>query len=62
MHDNQFIPGDDPADQRRLYGDLAWTWPIMSPPGEYEDEASEFQAAILQHSTIEVHTLLSNSH
>ena len=23
----------------RLYGDLAWLWPIMSPPEEYADEA-----------------------
>ena len=23
----------------RLYGDLAWLWPVMSPPEEYADEA-----------------------
>ncbi len=29
------------ADGRdRLYGDLAWLWPIMSPPEEYAEEAS----------------------
>lgn len=28
-----------PNDERRLYGDLAWLWPVMSPPEEYADEA-----------------------
>ena len=25
--------------ENRLYGDLAWLWPVMSPPEEYADEA-----------------------
>ena len=25
----------------RLYGDLAWTWPIISPPEDYAEEAEE---------------------
>ncbi len=29
-------------DIRRLYGDLAWTWPILSPPADYIDETGEF--------------------
>ncbi len=28
--------------RHRLYGDLSWTWPIISPPEEYAEEASEF--------------------
>src|SRR2546428_13144110 len=26
-------------EERRLYHDLAWTWPIVSPPGRYVREA-----------------------
>ncbi len=29
-------------DARRLYSDLAWTWPIISPPSHYRDEARQF--------------------
>lgn len=29
-------------DERRLYKDLAWTWPIVSPPSSYVTEAREF--------------------
>jgi SAM-dependent methyltransferase len=35
-------------DQRRLYADLSWTWPIISPPEEYAGEAEEFHAPIAQ--------------
>lgn len=45
-------------DQRRLYGDLSWTWPIISPPEDYIQEAEEFVRAIREHSRIEVKTLL----
>lgn len=37
-------------DQRRLYADLAWTWPIISPPEEYVDEAEVFERHIHQRS------------
>ncbi len=30
-------------DERRLYRDLAWTWPIISPPSHYRDEARQFR-------------------
>ncbi len=36
------MPGS-PRDQRRLYRDLAWTWPIISPPSHYRDEARQFR-------------------
>jgi len=27
---------------QRLYADLAWTWPILSPPQDYDQEARQF--------------------
>ena len=45
-------------DARRLYGDLAWTWPIISPPEDYIDEGDEFRRFIHQYSKIEARTLL----
>ena len=42
-------PGADPVGTtpdlraRRLYEDLAWTWPIISPPEQYVGEAREFR-------------------
>lgn len=47
-------------DQRRMYGDLAWIWPLMGQPEE-EDwiaEAEQFIKAIREHSRIEAKTLL----
>lgn len=35
------MEAEPPSDSRRLYGDLSWTWPIISPPEDYVDEASE---------------------
>ncbi|MGQ9675320.1 MAG: hypothetical protein ACUVX1_06600, partial [Chloroflexota bacterium] len=34
--------------QRRLYADLAWAWPIISPPEEYVDEAEVLDRHIYQ--------------
>ncbi|MEW5872305.1 MAG: class I SAM-dependent methyltransferase [Chloroflexota bacterium] len=45
-------------DQKRLYADLAWLWPLISPPEDYVSEAGEFVQAIRQHARIEVKTLL----
>ena len=42
----------------RMYKDLAWTWRIISPPEEYEEEASQFVKAIEAHTKILVKTLL----
>ncbi len=44
--------------ERRLYGDLAWTWPIISPVGNYIEETELFSKLIKDHSKIEVKTLL----
>lgn len=45
-------------DERRLYGDLAWLWPIISPPADYKEEAEDFAARIRQFARIPVSTLL----
>ena len=47
-----------PKDQRRLYGDLAWTWPIISPLEHSFEEAGEFWWTMRTFSRIEVNTLL----
>jgi SAM-dependent methyltransferase len=41
-----------------MYGDLAWTWPIISPPEDYVEETELFSRVIKKHSKIEVKTLL----
>lgn len=46
-------------DARRLYKDLAWTWPIISPPEEYIEESEKYKEAILKYSKIPVETLLN---
>ena len=45
-------------DQRRLYHDLAWVWPIISPPQEYVEETGRLCAIIREYSLIEARTLL----
>lgn len=45
-------------DERRLYGDLAWTWPIISPVGNYIEETELFSKLIRENSKIEVKTIL----
>jgi len=45
-------------DQRRLYDDLAWTWPIISAKEHYVHEAETFVAALRAHARREVKTLL----
>jgi SAM-dependent methyltransferase len=45
-------------EQRRLYGDLAWTWSIISPPDNYVEESETFARTIKKYSKIESKTLL----
>jgi len=47
------------TDQRRLYGDLAWIWPIISSREEYIQESEEFSQLIRRHSQVEAKTLLN---
>jgi len=42
----------------RLYGDLAWTWPIISPVEDYIEETELYSKLIKEHSKIAVKTLL----
>ncbi|MBN1622230.1 MAG: methyltransferase domain-containing protein [Endomicrobiales bacterium] len=43
---------------RRLYNDLSWIWPIISPPDEYIEETNLFAKIINKHAKIKVKTLL----
>jgi len=45
--------------QQRLYDDLAWLWPIISPPEDYVKETKWFCKVIRQHSRRRVRTLLN---
>ena len=42
----------------RWYGDLAWTWPMISRPEEYEQETETFCELIREFSRIPVRTVL----
>lgn len=46
-------------DIQRMYNDLAWTWPIISPPEEYVEEAEIIADAIKKYSKITARTLLN---
>ena len=45
-------------DQRRLYSDLAWAWPLISQGEDYVQEAQAFARQIRQRARIPVSTLL----
>ncbi len=38
-----------PSSQARLYDDLAWLWPVISPPEDYLIEALQFASLIRQY-------------
>jgi len=42
----------------RLYSDLAWLWPVLSPPEEYIEEANFFAELIKSYSKSRPRTLL----
>ena len=44
--------------QQRMYADLAWLFPIITPPEDYVSEAGEFIQAIRQNARIQVESLL----
>ncbi|MDY6918165.1 MAG: class I SAM-dependent methyltransferase [Chloroflexota bacterium] len=50
--------GVSSGDQRRLYSDLAWLWPIISPPQDYVEETERLCRTIQDRSRIEVGSLL----
>ena len=41
-----------------LYSDLVWTWPIISPPGDYVPDTEFFSKIIKEYSKTEPKTLL----
>jgi SAM-dependent methyltransferase len=45
-------------DQQRLYSDLAWLWPVISPPEDYIEEALQFASIIREFSRIHARTVL----
>ena len=45
--------------RRRLYSDLAWTWPIISPPEEYADETLEMAALMKKHARTVIRRILN---
>ncbi len=42
----------------RLFGSLAWIWPIISPPEDYVEETDLFSKIIIENSKIDVKSLL----
>lgn len=50
-------PMPDPPALLRFYGDLAPWWPLISPPEEYEEEAT-FAASLLRSAAIPVREVL----
>jgi len=47
------------SEKMRLYKDLSWTWPIISPPKDYIEEVEFFVAKIKEHAKIETKSLLN---
>ena len=45
-------------DRRLLYGELAWVWPVISPPEEYVEETELFSGVLKRHSWPSPRTLL----
>jgi len=45
-------------DVRRLYHDLSWIWPVISPPEDYVEETEFFCRVIKEYSAIDVRTFL----
>lgn len=48
-----------PADKRRMYGDLAWAWPIISPPEDYVTESEEYIRLIKKYARIPVNKVVN---
>lgn len=46
------------CDQRRLYGELAWLWPLTNTMADYAKQSEAFWEIIEENSRIEVETLL----
>lgn len=44
--------------QERMYSDLAWTWPVISPKEEYVDEAETFYRLLADNASIDMKEVL----
>ena len=42
----------------KMYNELCWVWPIISPPEDYVEESAQFHKLIRKYSRIEPKTLL----
>jgi SAM-dependent methyltransferase len=42
----------------RLYDDLAWVWPFLSPPEDYTEEVATFRARFARHGVADGATIL----
>lgn len=45
------------ADQRRMYNELAWAWPIVNPPADFAVETDEYIRLVRQYARIPIKTL-----
>ena len=59
MVENDRNKVSDEGAGNRLYGDLAWTWPIISPVEDYLEETELFIRVIKGHAGIEIKSLLN---
>ncbi len=57
LEGSELNPSDE-KDIRRLYNNLSWIWPIVSPPEDYVEETELFSRIIKEKAAIEVRTLL----
>lgn len=48
----------DNQDNQRLYTDLSWLWPVVSPVEDYRSEAQEFLRVISKYARLPVRSLL----
>ena len=44
--------------KKRMYTDLAWLWPILSPKEDYVEESEFYAGLVREHSPVEPRTLL----
>jgi SAM-dependent methyltransferase len=45
--------------EEKLYGDLSWIWPIMSPPEDYIGEADFMASTIIKYASLDGNELLN---
>ena len=53
------MSNEDQPEQCRLYGELAWLWPIISPPADYVAEADKVATLLRRYGRREVRRVLN---